>query len=60
MDEIRIGVTGLGGRGLHWIRLLQSVPGYRIVALCDPITATHERARSTKIYSLIRTWKPSP
>ena len=44
MDEIRIGVTGLGGRGLHWMRLLQSVPGYRIVALCDPITATHERA----------------
>ncbi len=44
MEEIRIGVAGLGGRGIHWMRLLQSVPGYRIVALCDPITATHERA----------------
>ena len=44
MDEIRIGVVGLGGRGLGWMRLLQSVPGYRIVALCDPITAIHDRA----------------
>ena len=44
MDDIRVGVAGLGGRGLSWMRLLQRVPGYRIVALCDPITAIHERA----------------
>ena len=44
MDEIRIGVAGLGGRGLSWMRLLQRIPGYRIVAVCDPITAIHERA----------------
>ncbi len=44
MDEIRIGVAGLGSRGLSWMRLLQRVPGYRIVALCDPITAIHDRA----------------
>ena len=51
MDEIRIGVAGLGGRGLSWMRLLQRVPGYRIVALCDPITAIHERARAALEHS---------
>ncbi len=51
MDEIRIGVAGLGGRGLSWMRLLQRVPGYRIVALCDPITAIHERALATVEHS---------
>ncbi len=44
MDEIRIGIVGLGGRGLSWLNLLQRVPGYRIVAVCDPIAALHERA----------------
>ena len=44
MEPICIGVAGLGGRGLSWIRLLQRIPGYRIVAICDPITAIHERA----------------
>ena len=46
MDTIRVGVVGLGGRGLHWMRLLQNLNGYRITAICDPITALHERARS--------------
>ena len=44
MDEIRIGVVGLGHRGVHWIRLIQHTPGYRITAVCDPIVALHERA----------------
>jgi predicted dehydrogenase len=44
MDEIRIGVVGLGRRGVGWIRILQRVPGYRVVALCDPIAALHGRA----------------
>lgn len=44
MEEIRIGIVGLGGRGVGWLRLLQRVPGYRIVALCDPIEALHGRA----------------
>ena len=39
MDEIRTAVVGLGHRALHWIRLLQRLPGYRIVAVCDPIEA---------------------
>ena len=44
MDEIRIGLVGLGHRGLHWLRMLERIEGYRITALCDPITALHERA----------------
>ena len=35
MSELRIGVAGLSGRGLHWIRLIQRLKGYRITALCD-------------------------
>ncbi|MBM3262741.1 MAG: Gfo/Idh/MocA family oxidoreductase [candidate division Zixibacteria bacterium] len=44
MDEIRIGLVGLGGRGLSWLRLLHAVPGFRVTALCDPIAALHEPA----------------
>jgi predicted dehydrogenase len=47
MEEIRIGVAGLGHRGLHWIRVLQRLQGYRVTALFDPITALHERAVAT-------------
>lgn len=46
MKEIRVGVVGLGGRGLHWIYLLQQIDGYRITALCDRITALNEGALS--------------
>ena len=35
MGELRLGVAGLSGRGLHWIRLVQKLEGYRITALCD-------------------------
>src|SRR5262245_11737051 len=44
VGEIRIAVVGLGHRGLGWCQLLEQVPGFRIVALCDPIVALHERA----------------
>ncbi|MGQ9553988.1 MAG: Gfo/Idh/MocA family protein [Anaerolineae bacterium] len=44
MDDIRIAVVGLGGRGLGWMSLLQKIRGYRITAICDPIEALHERA----------------
>ncbi len=44
MDDIRIGLVGLGHRGLHWLRMLQRLRGYRITAVCDPIAALHERA----------------
>src|SRR6266542_1673036 len=46
MDAIRIAVVGLGGRGLGWLRLLQSIPGYQVTAICDPIAALRERARA--------------
>ncbi len=46
MDEIRIGIAGLGHRGLGWIRLLQKVPGYRITAVYDWIEPLQERALS--------------
>ncbi len=47
MDEIRIAVVGLGTRGaFNWIPLMQRVGGFRIVAICDPIEALHERARA--------------
>ena len=44
MDEIRIGIAGLGHRALNWIRLLQKIPGYRITAVYDWIEALQERA----------------
>jgi predicted dehydrogenase len=45
VDEIRIAVVGLGKRGtFSWLSMLQQVPGYRVVALCDPLVALHERA----------------
>jgi len=44
MDEIRIGIAGLGRRALGWIRLLQKIPGYRIAAVYDWIEPLQERA----------------
>ena len=38
------GIVGLGHRGLHWLRMLERIEGYRITALCDPIVTLHERA----------------
>ena len=46
MDEIRIGIAGLGRRSQHWIRTLLKIPGYRITALYDWIEPLHERALS--------------
>lgn len=59
MEEIRIAVVGLGNRGVFaWLSILQSVPGYRIVAICDPLEFLHGRALShlkdpdqVKVYS---------
>lgn len=46
MDAIRIGLVGLGHRGLWWLQRLQNMDGYRITAICDPIAALHEQALS--------------
>ena len=44
MDNVRIGIAGLGHRALNWIRLLQEIPGYRITAIYDWIEPLQERA----------------
>ncbi len=46
MDQIRMGIVGLGHRGLGWIQQLQRIEGYRITAVCDLIPALHEGALS--------------
>ncbi len=42
MEEIRIGLTGLGARGRHWLKTLDNFNGYRVTAICDPIEELHE------------------
>lgn len=45
MQEIRIGLVGLGARALDtWLPLLQKLDGFKITALCDPVAATHRPA----------------
>ena len=46
MDSIRIGLVGLGHRGLAWLRHLRQIDGYQVTALCDPIVALHEAGLS--------------
>jgi len=47
LDEIRIAIVGLGSRGLAWLRRLQEMRGYRVVAVCDRIDGLRERAEAT-------------
>jgi predicted dehydrogenase len=35
-QDVRIAVAGLHGKGAHHIELFNSLPGVRVVALCDP------------------------
>lgn len=44
MNQIRIGVAGLGKRGLYMLQLLQRIKGFRVVAFCDAFESTHTRA----------------
>ena len=44
MESINIALVGLGHRGLAWLRHLQRLEDYRVIAICDPITALHQRA----------------
>ena len=43
MDEIRIGLFGLGLRGLAWLRGLQRLDNYRITAIGDIFPGLHQR-----------------
>jgi predicted dehydrogenase len=45
MDEIRIGLAGLGGRARWgWIPQMLEIPGFRFTAICDLIEPLHEQA----------------
>ena len=44
MDEIRKGIFGVGHRGLGWLRLMDRLEGYRIVAVGDIFEPLNERA----------------
>ena len=55
MDEIRIGLVGLGSRAVHigldgraidagWLPQMLRMPGFRIAAVCDWIEPLHQRA----------------
>ena len=47
MDEIRIGIVGLGTRAVNeWMPMLLAIEGYRITAICDPVEGLHDRALS--------------
>ncbi|MDP6778835.1 MAG: Gfo/Idh/MocA family oxidoreductase [Candidatus Latescibacteria bacterium] len=38
MDDVRLGLAGLGNRGCYgWLKCMKTVPGCKVVALCDPI-----------------------
>jgi len=37
MDEVKIGIVGMGGRGRGWINTLKLVPYCRLTAVCDRI-----------------------
>ncbi|NLD72615.1 MAG: Gfo/Idh/MocA family oxidoreductase [Chloroflexi bacterium] len=45
MEPIRVGVVGLGGRGLYLARAFDADPRVRVVAVCDRDAARLERAR---------------
>jgi len=44
MDDIRVGIVGMGSRGLSWLRTFEDVRGARVVAICDRIGPLLERA----------------
>jgi predicted dehydrogenase len=46
LDEIRMGLVGMGPRGRSWIRVLKLVAGVKLVALCERIGPLLERARA--------------
>ena len=66
--DIRIGLAGLGSRGLYWLDLLKMVPGFKVVALCDGMPALHEaglkrlgdQAAGVKTYSDYRAFLEHP
>ena len=71
-NDIRIGLAGLGSRGLYWLDLLKMVPGFKVVALCDAVPALldkglahlgdrlpHEGAKSPQVHRKLFETDPS-
>jgi len=46
MDEVRIGIVGVGGRGFSAIRRLAKIPGAKVVALCDNVQAKIDKGQN--------------
>ena len=44
MEQIRIGLVGMGNRGLNWIDSFRRVKGSKVVAICDKYAALLDRA----------------
>ncbi|MCR4994947.1 MAG: Gfo/Idh/MocA family oxidoreductase [Bacteroidales bacterium] len=65
LNEVRVGVVGLGARGLTAVRLLQLVEGCRIAAVCDSdsVAVNHSveafgwRTGSPRLFSGNEGWK---
>ncbi|MDB4913652.1 MAG: oxidoreductase domain protein [Gemmatimonadetes bacterium] len=47
MDDLRVGVIGLNGRGRNHLSSLAKIPGVRVVALCDPDSSLLEKVKAT-------------
>jgi len=47
MDTVRIGFVGLGQRGSESLKRYMSIPGVRVVALCDVQPAKIDSAQAT-------------
>jgi len=46
MDQIRVGIVGMGSRGRSWIRTFKGVKDARVVAICERIEPLLEGARA--------------
>lgn len=56
MQELRVGVIGLNGRGMDHVGAFAGLPGVTVAALCDPDEATWGRA----LAELDKRGKPKP
>ncbi|MFF8606546.1 Gfo/Idh/MocA family protein [Streptomyces sp. NPDC015346] len=55
-STVRVGIIGLGNRGGSMIDLFLTLPGVRVVALCDPVKLKTERAAA----KVVAAGQPSP
>jgi predicted dehydrogenase len=66
IDDLRVGVIGLNGRGGNHLSSLAKISGVRVVALCDPDSAVLDRVKpgvnggNVKTYADMREMLASP